>query len=93
LIIIRMAATRRLQMEQGEILKAEAEAMEREESIGWSIGPVSEDSLLKWQGAMDGPPGTPYEGGRFEMTIDFPADYPFTPVRFRSREEGARGGV
>jgi ubiquitin-protein ligase len=76
-----MAAPRRLQMEQAEILEAESKAMESDTTIGWSIGPVSDDSLLKWQGAMDGPAGTPYEGGRFEMTIDFPADYPFTPVR------------
>jgi ubiquitin-protein ligase len=76
-----MSATRRLQMEQGEIMKAEAAAMEREESIGWSLVPVSEDSLLKWEGSLDGPSDTPYAGGVFKVIVDFPADYPSTPVR------------
>jgi ubiquitin-conjugating enzyme E2 D len=33
-------------------------------------------------GVMIGPDGTPYEGGHFRFTINFPPDYPFRPPEF-----------
>jgi ubiquitin-conjugating enzyme E2 D/E len=40
---------------------------------------IIDDDLSKWSTVIVGPEGTPYEGGNFEMTISFPAGYPFSP--------------
>ena len=46
-----------------------------------SAGPIDEADIYKWEGTIFGPPESPYTGGIFHMTIDFPVDYPFKPPR------------
>ncbi|KAF4726763.1 ubiquitin-conjugating enzyme E2 K, partial [Perkinsus olseni] len=41
------------------------------------------DDLTHWKGHLDGPPGTPYEGGHFVIDITIPADYPYTPPKMK----------
>ena len=36
---------------------------------------------MHWHAVLAGPPGTPYEGGRFLVNIRFPTDYPFKPAK------------
>lgn len=36
-------------------------------------------NLLKWQIFIPGPTGSPYEGGKFLLDINFPDEYPFKP--------------
>jgi ubiquitin-protein ligase len=45
---------------------------------------VSAGDTFFWKVIMEGPPGTPYEKGRWMLTLKFPQDYPFKPpdVRF-----------
>ena len=38
-----------------------------------------DNDITHWTGYIDGPPQTPYAGGRFYIVIDFPSDYPFKP--------------
>ena len=58
--------------------------------------PVSDNNLLEWRGEIKGPANTPYkvrilhifdltgvQGGRFEISLTFPHDYPFTPPAFK----------
>ncbi|TYJ53401.1 hypothetical protein B9479_005948 [Cryptococcus floricola] len=44
-----------------------------------TAGPVSEDNMLEWEALIQGPEGTPYEGGVFAAKLVFPSDYPLNP--------------
>nr|XP_019011522.1 26S protease regulatory subunit 4 [Kwoniella pini CBS 10737]OCF50303.1 26S protease regulatory subunit 4 [Kwoniella pini CBS 10737] len=44
-----------------------------------TAGPVTEDNMLEWEALIQGPEGTPYEGGVFAAKLVFPADYPLNP--------------
>ena len=65
-------ATRRLQKELKDLLREPVE--------GVTAGPV-DDGLLKWSAAVLGPPDSPYENGCWELSIEYPADYPFKPPK------------
>merc|ERR1711991_95270 len=46
---------------------------------GITAGPINEDEFLEWQALIDGPEGSPYEGGVFKAVLKFPTNYPFQP--------------
>jgi len=46
---------------------------------GITAGPVSEDDMFYWEALIQGPEGTPYEGGVFAAELRFPKDYPLSP--------------
>ena len=37
--------------------------------------------MLNWKVKINGPDGSPYEGGKFLLNVDFPKDYPYIPPR------------
>ncbi|KAL7711939.1 Ubiquitin-conjugating enzyme family protein [Entamoeba marina] len=45
---------------------------------GWFTSKY-EDDIYKWKIIVDGPIGTPYEGGKFELKIELPKEYPHKP--------------
>ena len=50
---------------------------------GITAGPVSEDDLFIWEALIQGPEGTPFEGGIFPAELKFPKDYPLAPPTMR----------
>ena len=50
---------------------------------GITAGPVSEEDLLYWEALIQGPEGTPFEGGVFPAELKFPKDYPLAPPSMR----------
>lgn len=50
---------------------------------GITAGPVSEDDLYNWEALIQGPEGTPFEGGVFPAELKFPKDYPLAPPSMR----------
>ncbi|ODV90735.1 hypothetical protein CANCADRAFT_110045 [Tortispora caseinolytica NRRL Y-17796] len=46
---------------------------------GISAGPIDENNMFEWECIIQGPDGTPYEGGVFPAILKFPSDYPLNP--------------
>ncbi|PFH56707.1 hypothetical protein XA68_16111 [Ophiocordyceps unilateralis] len=61
----------------------EYRALTKDAPEGITAGPVSEDDLLQWECAVQGPEGTPFEGGVFLAEMKFPKDYPLSPPTMR----------
>ncbi|KAK7740422.1 hypothetical protein SLS62_011139 [Diatrype stigma] len=54
---------------------------------GMTVTLPSEANLHQWRATLQGPAGTPYAGGTFELTITLPEEYPFKApaVHFATR--------
>lgn len=50
----------------------------------------SESNILEWHYILTGPPGTPYHGGQYWGTLNFPTDYPFAPPAIRMHTPSGR---
>lgn len=42
---------------------------------------INEADVTDIQAEIDGPPGTPFEGGMFRMRLSLPADFPASPPK------------
>ncbi len=71
--------TKRLQKELQEITK--------DPPANCSAGLDDDGNISKWIATIQGPQGTPYEGGVFSLSINFNQNYPFKPpaVKFTTK--------
>lgn len=56
--------------------------IQRDPPSNCSAGPIKED-VTKWNGTIIGAEGTPYAGGIFKLSINFPNEYPFMPPKIK----------
>ena len=63
-------------------LQKELIEMQNDPPLNCSAGP-NKDNIFNWIAILYGPEGSPYEGGIFNLDINFPEDYPFKPPRVK----------
>lgn len=71
-----------LDRSQWKRLKKEFQNSQRSGLAGFSLSPLGGDleaSPLRWRASIDGPAGSPYEGGQFALDIHIPPEYPYKP--------------
>mgnify|MGYP001392434745 CR=1 FL=1 len=69
-------------MSQGRI-KAELKAIKLDPPSNCSAAPENDDDVFHWTATIIGPTGSVYEGGIFNLSIEFPPNYPFKPPKIR----------
>ena len=78
-------------MQTMKYLKAEFDKLQKDPilSLGCTVGlnPKYKNSIFHWNVSLIGPMDTPYAGGTFILTVDFPDTYPNTKpeVRFTNK--------
>ncbi|KAF2646624.1 ubiquitin-conjugating enzyme [Massarina eburnea CBS 473.64] len=50
---------------------------------GITAGPIDEEDMFLWEALIQGPEGTPFEGGVFPAELKFPKDYPLAPPKMK----------
>lgn len=66
-------------MSRAKRILKELEDVKKDVNASIVLEPVSEDNLSHLKGTFNGPPDTPYEGGKFIVDINIPNEYPFKP--------------
>jgi ubiquitin-protein ligase len=66
----------------GRLLK-EVAVVQKDDASGVTATLVTEGQLRHLKGSIQGPSGSPYEGGVFEIDIHIPIEYPFEPPKMK----------
>ncbi|KAK9361974.1 P-loop containing nucleoside triphosphate hydrolase protein [Lipomyces starkeyi] len=69
-------------MSRSRRIAKEMQDAQADPQSGIRLEMVSESDISHLKGYFDGPPGTPYEGGHYQVDIEIPAD-PFKPPRMK----------
>lgn len=65
----------------------EYKALSSDPPEGITAGPMNEDDMFVWEALIQGPEGTPFEGGVFPAELRFPKDYPLAPPKMKFMTE------
>ncbi|CCD12661.1 unnamed protein product [Trypanosoma congolense IL3000] len=60
-------------------LTKELHHVQRSPDADITISLPDKTNILLWEAVLSGPPGTPYEGGRYRLMLQMPRDYPMVP--------------
>ncbi|KAJ5235074.1 uncharacterized protein N7469_004242 [Penicillium citrinum] len=66
-----MGSQKRIAKELHELVESPPE--------GITVKLADEDNLYEWRVFMDGPEGSPYQNGKFQIKLTLPTEYPFKP--------------
>lgn len=66
-----MGSQKRIAKELGELMESPP--------TGIMVKLADEANLYEWQIFMDGPEGSPYQDGKFQIKLVLPTEYPFKP--------------
>jgi ubiquitin-conjugating enzyme (huntingtin interacting protein 2) len=53
--------------------------IEKDEQSNITVLPIHDGDLMHLKGSFNGPPDTPYDGGKYTIDVKIPSDYPFRP--------------
>ena len=62
-------------------IQKELTEFNKEPPEGFSAGPIDDSDMFKWEASITGPEESPFEGGTFQLSIEFPKDFPFKPPK------------
>ena len=62
-------------------IQKELTEFNKEPPEGFTAGPVDDSDMFKWEASITGPEESPYEGGTFQLSMEFPKDFPFKPPK------------
>jgi len=63
-------------MDATQVIRNDLRIMRKDPPPGCSAGPKTPGNLFQWACTINGPENTPYEGGVFDLDIEFSKDYP-----------------
>eukprot|EP01083_Nonionella_stella_P064100 166778_1 len=68
-------------------LTKELQKLMKNPSDGVEISLPEEDNIHRWDVQLSGPQDSPYSKGKFDLSFEFPATYPFKPpiIRFTTK--------
>ncbi|KAJ1679688.1 hypothetical protein EV182_001539, partial [Spiromyces aspiralis] len=70
-------------MASKRIMRDFSAIVNRKDNDGIKTRIPNQDNIYYWIATIVGPTGTPYEGGEFELAVNFPTDYPFKPPKLK----------